>query len=927
MSVQDEEGASAYYYAGTRRVALFPDPQVFAVRFDRATCRAPAAGVQDRAARMPAAAVLAGALPLAFLPRDGLGVYRTSSAAACVERLHRLDGVAQAFQACRHGRGGDPLVPTARLLAKFRAEPGIEKILHTLELLGLRILEPLRYAAPNGFLLGCAPGVNGLGALAAANALVEEDIVLFAEPDLVQARHLRGAGAGNAAGAAANPMQAPWLAREWHLHACRVPQAWHDNRGSPAIRIALFDDGVDAGHPEFTGTVATGQPKLAARYDFADGSADAAPKSYADRHGTASAGVAAAAGVKVAGVAPGCRLVLARTPAFLAVSEEARMFEWAVDAGADVLGCAWGPAAGTPCPLPTATRLAIRYCLQHGRGGKGTPIFWAAGNGAEALDGDGYAANPDVMAIGACSERGLATPYGNYGAGLFACAPSSGAPDEAAILTTDRAWPAGYGCRAGAEKESSHENVINDMQGRSASAENSDSAAGGQAGASEAGVGEAGAGQATPSEAGSSQAGSGGNGAYTDRFGGTSAAVPLAAGIAALMLSANPALGAAEVRQLLRQSAERIGDPDGYDGTGHSARFGYGRLDAEAAVRAARSAPAVADGPTIAGPEAWTRTDPPPRFHVNPGAHRYYVVEVAADPRLFDATGHLGARTGANFYGSWSDQPFQVDPTYRLPAPAWAQLRNAPRLWYRVGASARPDDYVDYTVSTTDDMAAMAPSIEIRAGIGAPPRTGERRRTITELMRLVSTGDGKPDIEGPLLWDPSLGSPAFRIDPGRSQAYAVELSNDPAGFAGDSAAGRVPGTPVPGMPEHPPGRGYFSSGWLRPAAAREEGAQVGFEAYIVPLAAWDALLGAARLYYRMTVRDDPQPGAGQVYAMDLTSDAPGLLARGEAVAGRADEEAWLGSLEVPPRPALPQQATTPLERSPAGTQQAPAPPE
>lgn len=947
MSVQDEEGASAYYYAGTQRVPLFPDPHVFAVRFDRDTCRAPAAGAQARTARMPAAAVLAGAAPLAFLPRDGLGVYRTGSAAACVERLHRLDGVAQAFQACRHGRGGgDPLVPTARLLAKFRAEPGIEKILHTLELLGLRILEPLRYAAPNGFLLGCAPGVNGLGALAAANALVEEGIVLFAEPDLVQARHLRSAGAGGPAGTAADPMQAPRLAREWHLHACRVPQAWRDNRGSPAIRIALFDDGVDAGHPEFAGEVATGQPKVAARYDFADGSADASPKSYADRHGTACAGVAGAAGIAVAGVAPGCRLVLARTPGFLAVSEEARMFEWAVDAGADVLGCAWGPAAGTPCPLPTATRLAIRYCLQHGRGGKGTPIFWAAGNGAEALDGDGYAANPDVMAIGACSERGLAAPYGSYGARLFACAPSSGSADERAILTTDRAWPAGYGLRAGVQNGPGTKNDVNDMYEKSAGLEGDgntdayreDASAEGPSQEGSRAKGESGKGErgGDGNEAGARRAGPEGDGAYTDRFGGTSAAVPLAAGIAALMLSANPALGAADLRSLLRQSAERIGDPDAYDAAGHSERFGYGRLDAEAAVRAARSAPvAAADAPTIAGPEAWTRTDPPPRFHINPGPQRYYVVEVAADPRLFDATGHLGARTSGNFYGSWSDQPFQVDPTYQLPAAVWAQLRNAPRLWYRVGASARPDDYVDYTVSTTDDMAAMAPSIEIRAGIGAPPRTGERRRTITELMRLVATGDGKPDIEGPLLWDPLLGSPAFRIDPGRAQAYAVELSNDPAGFAGLAAVASAPGVsapgvpaagvpalgdpagdqavpnPVAGAPEQPPGRGYFSSGWLTPAAAREDGAQVGFEAYIVPLAAWDALLGAARLYYRMTVRDDPQPGAGQVYAMDLTSDAPGLLARGEAFPGRADEAAWLQPLEGQPQlqPApLPAQA-------------------
>jgi hypothetical protein len=807
----DPQEEAAYYYVGTRRVPLFPDPEVFVVRFERDT--------RHEAAHGAARALLAGAVPLAFLPRDGLAVYRTPSAAACVDRLHQQDGVAQAYQACRHGPGGDPLIPTERLLVKFRPEPGIEKILSTLDLLGLRILEPLPYAAPGGFLLGCAPGVHGLGALTAANVLVEEGIVQFAEPDLVQAHHFHG------------PADPAWLGREWHLHAGSVPQAWADSRGSPAIRIAIFDDGIEASHPEFAGPVATGEPKLAAQFDFASGGLDASPKTYADRHGTACAGVAAAAGIKAAGVAPGCRLVVARTPDFLAVSEEARMFQWAVDVGADVLSCSWGPADGTgiACPLPTATRLAIRYCLQHGRGGKGMPVFWAAGNGAEPLDDDGYASNPDVMAIGACTEHDAAAPYSDYGAQLFACAPSSGAPGEHAILTTDRRGLPGYG-PAGPDDPDS---------------------------------------------------------AYTDRFGGTSAAAPFAAGIAALMLSANPALSAAEVRSLLRTSAVRIGDPAAYDAAGHSERFGFGRLDAARAMQATRAVPvALPVGPAITGPEAWTRTDPPPRFHIDPGTHRYYVVEVAAKPELFDSMRHRLERNSGNFYGSWSDQPFQTGPAYTLPAAVWAELSRESRLWYRVGTSASPDEYLDYAVSVTDDQAALAPSIEIRAGIGSPPRTRERRRTITELMRLVSSGDGKADIEGPLLWDPLLGSPAFRIDPGLAHAYAVELCNDIGDFGQSSEAG-------------PPGRGYFSSGWVTATAAREEGTRSGFEAYVLPLAAWDALLGVPRLYYRLTVHGEHGPEAGPVYALDLTSDAPGPLASGIALPGRADEALWQRYLATP----------------------------
>jgi hypothetical protein len=73
---------------------------------------------------------------------------------------------------------------------------------------------------------------------------------------------------------------------------------------------------------------------------------------------------------------------------------------------------------------------------------------------------------------------------------------------------------------------------------------------------------------------------------YTDSFSGTSSACPGAAGVAALVLSANPSLGSDEVKDALRRSCDRI-DPGGgeYDEQGHSRLYGYGRLNAETAVR------------------------------------------------------------------------------------------------------------------------------------------------------------------------------------------------------------------------------------------------------------------------------------------------------------------------------------------------------
>jgi len=74
---------------------------------------------------------------------------------------------------------------------------------------------------------------------------------------------------------------------------------------------------------------------------------------------------------------------------------------------------------------------------------------------------------------------------------------------------------------------------------------------------------------------------------YSKYFGGTSAATPLASGVAALMLSRNPNLTAGQIHTLLRQTCQKIGD-EPYT-SGRNDHYGYGRIDAKAAVNAAGS--------------------------------------------------------------------------------------------------------------------------------------------------------------------------------------------------------------------------------------------------------------------------------------------------------------------------------------------------
>ncbi len=77
-------------------------------------------------------------------------------------------------------------------------------------------------------------------------------------------------------------------------------------------------------------------------------------------------------------------------------------------------------------------------------------------------------------------------------------------------------------------------------------------------------------------------------GNYTDSFGGTSSATPLAAGIAALVLSKNAALTRDEVYDILKQTADKIDSAGGgYNASAYSLKYGYGRLNAHKAVQSA----------------------------------------------------------------------------------------------------------------------------------------------------------------------------------------------------------------------------------------------------------------------------------------------------------------------------------------------------
>ena len=546
-----------------------------------------------------------------------------------------------------------------------------------------------------------------------------------------------------------------YQSQQWHLTSANIVDAWTITRGSSDIKVCILDDGVDVGHSEFAS-------KVAAEFDFFNNTSDARPKGAQDNHGTACAGVATAAGVKALGAAPDCSLIAACTPAWGASSDEAKMFKWAADQGADVISCSWGPPDGTGSvdPLPDLTRAAIHYCVTEGRDGKGCSVLFAAGNGNESVSNDGYASNPDVMAIAACTDADTRAGYSDFGPEVSICAPSNGGTNS--ILTTDRRGADGYNKTHPGQDDPAKpwmNDPFADLD-------------------------------------------------YTSMFGGTSSSTPLVAGVVGLMLSANPDLTPTQIRNCLQNTAKKIGPSSSYDSNGHSPQFGYGKIDAGAAVREAQS---LSDSPSTALPtitatdQSVSRSGPPPSFDVDPSPNTHYHVEVAAQTQWLDDE---SGQPADGYYATWEDGGFQSASTFTLPQAAWDRVKNNTQLFYRAWTSSSATDWVDTLATTGDAGGAAAESIEV-AGQETP-----------------SDAD-RPTISGPTSIARSDAPPTFTVNPRPNTHYAFEVAA------------------TADLLDQESGQSLDES-----YASWEDGGFLSDSSYQLSDAAWERIRGNDRLFYR-----------------------------------------------------------------------------
>ena len=423
-----------------------------------------------------------------------------------------------------------PVIYTENIFIKFYDDVSADDCEKILSENNLVIKQKLDYAT-NSYFVG-TPDNTGLQVFDLSESLLKRKEVELCHPELIRKKSLKTIDTNQ------------WHLKNTTINGTQVKASVHADIAHQIslgdnIIIAVIDDGVDIDHQEFN------LPgKVVDSRDVTLNINDPRPKSASNRHGTACAGVATASGIVASGVAPKAKLLPIRLNSNLGSIAEGNAFKWAVDHGADIISCSWGPEDGDwsnpndpvhtmQVDLPDSTRLAIEHAVNNGRNGKGCVIFFAAGNGNEDVKFDGYASFDKVTAVAACNDTNKRSVYSDFGSRVWCSFPSSdfgfapfNHPDAITngIFTTDRRGAEGY-------------NV---------------------------------------------------NGDYTDDFGGTSSACPGAAGTAALMLSVNPELTWQEVRAIIKETCEKIDVANGqYDAQGHSKFYGHGKIDAEKAVKRA----------------------------------------------------------------------------------------------------------------------------------------------------------------------------------------------------------------------------------------------------------------------------------------------------------------------------------------------------
>ncbi|MBI2966433.1 MAG: S8 family serine peptidase [Bacteroidetes bacterium] len=346
----------------------------------------------------------------------------------------------------------------------------------------------------------------------------------------------------------------PYYNRQWSIENTGSPQqyngtpdadmdvdsAWTITAGDSTIKVAVLDSGVDTLQPDLIENLLPG-------FDATGNNSNGYPNTTypEDGHGTSCAGIIGAVAnnsIGVAGIAHKCKIIPVRIFYYVNFGGTIVPYstnQWGADginwawqvAGADVLSNSWGipDSLFTILGIDTAfSNDALNNAIDSGRGGKGLPALFSAGNSPDTFV-LWPASLPSTIAVAAttmcdelktfndCSPENFWAS--NHGTGLDISAPG------VRIATTDIKGVKGF---------------------------------------------------------------SGGD--YFLSFNGTSAACPNAAGVMALIISANKNITAIQARRIISETCDKTG---GYSYNSNllygswSEELGYGRVNAFAAIKSA----------------------------------------------------------------------------------------------------------------------------------------------------------------------------------------------------------------------------------------------------------------------------------------------------------------------------------------------------
>lgn len=535
---------------------------------------APTAARADYTSMLPAGTMLGGA-PAGLEPSDDAVGVLTSYAAdeAALEGTLRRAGLGDAVVRIRFSATlaramlvlSGPYARDAGFRAKLARLPGIRHVFDIPEIDGKVAVLPTPFVNLRT--------VGGIGAeqlgkmLAAEGGRIVERSLLVEDTFTVQVDDWQSVTTANRlarwkALAYAEPAfvyfyepmfrpDDPLYNLQWHLNNNRcwgnfgcvgragadakAESAWDITRGADTTIITVCDDGIDTGHPDINQL--GGLDKLDGDFDPSSptgAGSDGSPYG----HGTAVSGVAAARGnngIGVSGLCPNCRILPIRMIGNrgLYENEQIDAFIWARDRGSNIINNSWGLNQAIAASSYTTQSITA---LARPRTGPGIVFVWAAGNENRTISTREVQGLDVVLTVGSSTETDTRSSYSNFGPPLDVVAPSNGG--YYSIVTTDIRAGGGY-----------------NRSGRyyaDARAPEADTA-----------------------------------GDYTLWFGGTSSAAPLTAGLVGLIRTINPQLTSAQVIDLVRNSADKIGGASTYNAQGRNDQMGNGRINSRKALEAA----------------------------------------------------------------------------------------------------------------------------------------------------------------------------------------------------------------------------------------------------------------------------------------------------------------------------------------------------